>query len=287
MTTTKSTPRSRIGITILMLFFLTTPHATLASDKPLPAINGTLYVGGTGASIGILKILTEAYEQHYPSVKTVVFPSLGSGGGIKALEADKLTVSFSSRALKDEERERGLNATFMLRTPLVMAAHPHIDRETITVEQIASMLSGDVTTWDDGTLVRPVLRPLKDADTRILMGLDDRVHDAMLAAHERIGKNVAATDSHAADELESIEGALGVTSLVLVRAENRRINVLSLEGVSPTLENLESGQYPIEKTIYAVTRPNSSELADSFLAFLKSDKARELILANGGLPGDR
>ncbi len=73
----------------------------------------------------------------------------------------------------------------------------------------------------------------------------------------------------------------------IVRAENRRINVLSLDGVSPTLENLKSGQYPIEKIIYAVTRPNSSELAHSFLAFLKSDEARALILANGGLPGDR
>ncbi len=287
MTAAPSTSLFRICITIVMFLFLTTTHTALASGQPSSAISGTLYVGGTGASIGILKILTKAYEQHYPSVETVVYPSLGSGGGIKALEADKLTVSFSSRELDEAERERGLIATHIMRTPLVMATHPMVAAGAITSDQIARLLSGETTHWEDGTLVRPVLRPLKDADTQILMDQSDEIRQAIHTAHERTGKNVAATDSHAADELESIDGAFGITSLVLVRAENRRINVLALDGVEPTLENLSSGKYPIAKTIYAITKPNNSDLAQSFLTFLQTDEAQGLIVEYGGIPGDR
>ena len=274
------------GFTIAMLLFFAPGLNASSSERTPQAVKGNLYVGGTGAATGILKILAKAYDGQHPLVKTVVYPSLGSGGGIKALVADKLTVSFSSRELKDEELQRGLIATRLFRTPLVIATHPAIEISSITSDQVADILSGEMTRWGNGALARPVLRPLKDSDTQILMHMSDDLRQAMLTAHKRTGKNVAATDSDAADDLESIKGAIGVTSLILVRAENRDINILSLDGVAPTLDNLNSGKYPIGKTIYAIEKPTHSPLARSFLAYLQTDEARAIIVKHGGIVGD-
>ena len=284
MTTDLSRHLASILLAIGLLVFNSNVHADSTGQPSTPQA-GSLYVGGTGASIGILKILTKAYEQRYPAVKTTVYPSLGSGGGINALEADKLTVSFSSRKLKESELAQGLQAHEFLRTPLVFATHPEVEANSITFAQVADMLSGKVTNWPDGTLIRPVLRPMKDTDTVTLMNINDGLHQATLIAHDRTGKNVAATDSDAADEIEKIEGAFGLTTLLMVQAENRRINVVDLDGVAPTLGNLTSGLYPIEKSIYAITKPDSSALAISFVEYLNTEEAKQLIAQNGGLPG--
>lgn len=274
------------GLTIVMLLSFASGLNASSTERAPPAAKGSLYVGGTGAATGILKILVKAYERHHPLVKTVVYPSLGSGGGVKALVADKLTVSFSSRELKEEELQRGLIATRLFRTPLVIATHPAIEISAITSDQVANILSGEMTHWGNGALARPVLRPLKDADTQILMDMSDNLRQAMPTAHKRTGKNVAATDSDAADDLASIKGAIGVTSLILLRAENRRINILRLDGVAPTLKNLNSGKYPIGKTIYAIEKPTNSALANSFLTYLQTDEARAIIVKYGGIVGD-
>lgn len=270
----------------LILSFSTSLHADDAEQSAQP-LSGTLYVGGTGASVGILKLLTNAYKGQHPGVSTVVYPSLGTGGGISALEAGKLTVSFSSRELKESERNRGLRASRILRTPFIFATHSAIDITNLTLSQIAAILSGKVTEWPDGTLIRPVLRPIEDTDTQILMNISEDLRNGVLNAHSRIGKNVAATDSEAADELESIKGSFGMTTLLLVKSESRNINILELDGVMPNLATIQSGDYPFEKSLYAVTTQDSSALANSFVAYLNTDEARELIREHGGLPGKR
>lgn len=275
------------GLTIAILLSFASVLNASTSEQVSSAVKGSLYMGGTGSSIGILSILAKAYEDHHPLVKTVVYPSFGSGGGVKALVADRLAVAFTSRELRGEELEHGLIATRIFETPLVMVTHPAIEISSITSDQIAKIFSGEMTHWGSGTLTRPVLRPLTDADTQVLMDMSDNIREAVHAAHKRTGKNVAATDSDAADDLEYIEGAFGITSLILRQAENRRINILSLDGVAPTLKNLRSGKYPISKTIYAIEKPKSSALARSFLNYLQTDEATDIIAKYGGIVGDR
>ena len=60
----------------------------------LPASAETLLIGGTGSSEPLVKLLFEELKKQSPDLTlNVVSPSLGSGGGIKALSVGKIDLA--------------------------------------------------------------------------------------------------------------------------------------------------------------------------------------------------
>lgn len=57
----------------------------------------TLRIGETGAALGGMEILGQAFEKQHPGTSVEVLPSLGSSGGIKALLAGAVDLSAGSR----------------------------------------------------------------------------------------------------------------------------------------------------------------------------------------------
>jgi ABC-type phosphate transport system substrate-binding protein len=55
-------------------------------------------IGGTGGALATMQQLADAYVQQHPGVRITVLPSLGSGGGIKALRLDGVEPSAQSIA---------------------------------------------------------------------------------------------------------------------------------------------------------------------------------------------
>jgi phosphate transport system substrate-binding protein len=99
-----------------------------------------------------------------------------------------------------------------------------------------------------------VLRPESDSDSKFLKALNPAMADAVALAQARPGAHVATTDADATEALERIAGSLGVSTLGLVRAEGRKLQVLALDGVMPGVDTLLNQRYPYGKTIYIVTR---------------------------------
>ena len=95
----------------LSFALITTTVLFLASYAYADDANTELVIGGTGTALGGMQLLAKAFSEDHPEIKTVVLPSLGSGGGIKALGAGKIDLSLSARPLKDKESATGLTAT--------------------------------------------------------------------------------------------------------------------------------------------------------------------------------
>ena len=81
---------------------------------------------------------------------------------------------------------------------------------------------------------------------------------------------VASTDQDAADEAERLPGSLAANTLALVLSEKRPLNVLALDGVTPSVKALVQGQYPHFKSLFIVTRPDAAASVNRFIAFVKS-----------------
>jgi len=59
-----------------------------------------LLIGGTGAALGTIQAIAKAYQKEN-SVSTIkVLPSLGSGGGIRALSNNKIDIAIIGRPMK-------------------------------------------------------------------------------------------------------------------------------------------------------------------------------------------
>lgn len=256
----------------------------LAAGLPAgPAAAERLRTGGTGSALGTMRLLAEAYRKKEPSFELQVVPSLGSGGGIKAAVAGALDFAVVSRALKPEEAA-GMTAVEYGRTPFVVVTNKAGVAELSTA-QLADILAGRVTQWNDGTPIRLVLRPVSDHDNTLLAGFSPQMKQAVDAAHARPGMVVGVTDQDSADEAERLPGSIGTSSLALLLAEGRRLQPVALDGVKPTLQALAQGRYPHVKPMYIVTRDKPTGSVRRFVDFVLSAEGREVLARVGHVTG--
>jgi phosphate transport system substrate-binding protein len=81
----------------------------LAVPSPAAAQEQSLKIGGTGTTLGTMRLLGAAFEKANPGVSVTVLSSLGSTGGIKAATAGAIEIGVSARPLSEAERQ-GANA---------------------------------------------------------------------------------------------------------------------------------------------------------------------------------
>ena len=268
-----------IGATLLVALAGWSPSAVAG-----PA---TLRIGGTGGALGGMQLLADAFMRSHPDVEIQILPSLGSGGGIRALRAGAIDIALSSRPRKQKERSRSDEEIIEVeyaRTPFVFVTRPEIDVNNITSSEVAATYAGQIAAWPNGQARRLILRPLSESDTRILRSLSEEVDRAVEVASARPGMIVAVNDQENADALEAARGTFGTMTLGQLHAEGRRLKALDLDGVAPTLESLATGTYPMSKRFYLIADPARSSLAAELVTFMRSPAAAEILTASGHLP---
>ena len=248
-----------------------------------PAKAQTLNIGGTGAALGSIRVIADAFEEANPGVKINIPKSIGSGGGIKAVIAGAFDIGLSSRPVKPEERAAGVTAAMYARTPFVLVTSRTEEETTMTTSELFLIYSGVRETWPDGESIRLVLRPQSDSDWDVLAGLSPDFENSLIEAINRRGLPVAFTDQDAMAMIETLPGGLGTASLGAVISENRALRPLTIDGVAPTLDNIADGSYPMEKSLYLVTRPPRNELTERFIAFIRSEEGARILTDTGNL----
>jgi phosphate transport system substrate-binding protein len=256
----------------LALAAMLIPTASLAQD---------FRIGGTGGALATMQMLADDYRRIEPEVKITVMPSLGSGGGIKALLAGAIQIAVSSRELKPSETSQGAHGDLLGRTPFVFAVSPAARIDAITVKDLVEIYSGRTMHWPDGTRIHLVLRPVGDSDSDMVKGISPEVRQAKLLAESRRGMLFAVTDQEAAENLEKISGAFGSSTLAQIVTEKRAIKPLRFNGVEPNAETVADGSYPYFKPLFIVTGPKTPAAAQRFAAFMRSAAGRKILAQSG------
>lgn len=243
-----------------------------------------LRIGGTGSALGGIQRVADVFRSRHPDIDLVILPSLGSGGGIKALIADRLEICVSARPATAAERAAGLVEHEYARTPLVFATRSDSAADSVALQQIVNIYRGDTNTWPDGGRLRLVMRPAAETDTAFLRTLSPEMDKAIEIAIHREDLFVAINDQDNAKALEDIRGSLGVISLGQMRSEKRALKLLALDGTMATIDALSDGTYPHAKRLYAVVGPRPPPAAAAFLTFLFSAEGGRLLTEAGYLP---
>lgn len=246
----------------------------------------TLKIGGTGGAYGGMKALAQAFQNQEPQVRVVFIPTLGSTGGIKAVLAGAIDVALSTRPLTSEETQRGAVEQLYARTPFVFATpyRQGAAAARFTLNDLAEIYAGTITTWPDGSPLRLVVRPKYDYDSVLLKRMSPGMAAAVSQAETRPGLRIAVTDSDNANILPDFPGGFGSISLAQIVAEKLPLHPLSVAGVAPTLENLKNGTYPYSKSFSLVIVSNPKPEVRKFLEFVFSSQGREVLKQTGHLP---
>jgi phosphate transport system substrate-binding protein len=263
---------SRIGLALLVWLGAVFCGSAFAEE---------IKIGGTGNALGTMRVMGEAFKVKYPDIKVTVLSSIGTSGAIKGVPRGNVDVGVSSRPLTEEESNTGLVATEYARTLTVFTVSSKSRVAAVTYADVAKIYNGTLAKWPDGSPIRPVLRQPGDDNTKQIKSLSPEIETALLAAEKREGLAFAVIDQEAADKIESIPGAIGVSTLALMKSEGRALRPLSLNGIEPTEKNGRSGAYPLIKHFYFITKKDPDPSVQKFVAFANSPAGQAVLAKNG------
>lgn len=211
-------------------------------------------------------------------------------------KADMIFAAAPSEEQRQYARERGVELEFMPigREAFVFFVNAKNPLKSITVEQIQDIYSGKITRWEElgirglgkiKAFQREAGSGSQSAMERLMQG-----KTLIEAPQEDVVTGMGGIINMTAD-YKNFKNALGFSfrfySTEMVK--NNQIHLLSLNGVSPTLENIENGTYPIASEFYAVTRSDASQNTRRLLAWVTGEQAQRIIEETGytpiGIPG--
>ncbi len=240
-----------------------------------------LRISGSGTALPLLQVLTEAYDGE--DVEFVYLPGLHSGGGIRGVANGDLEIGCVSRELSTEEADIGLDYTKLSDDGLVVAVHPSVTIDHLTSEQVRGIYSGVYDNWSD--LGGP------DLDIVVLDRNEDESAKIILREY-LLGDDLVVTsqavnlfyESDMVDGVRQTPGAIGYFSLGYGISEKIPVTYVALDGVSPGVGTIESGDYPMIRPLGVVCDQGADEEARLFLDWATGDEARTIMVAQGFAP---
>jgi phosphate transport system substrate-binding protein len=252
------------------------PAVSLAAGEP----ERPFRIGGAGAAIGTMNSALAALALRGQEVPTRVVSHLGTVGSLRAVEQGALDMALISRPLQVDERMRGLLAWEYGRTPFALATSVS-GVSGLTRARLAEMIEDPRATWPDGTPVRLVLRPKSDGDYVLLASMGPLVELALERANARAGMVIAITDQEAVDAVVRLRGGLSAFGLSLLRSGPQNLVPLALDGVAPTVANVENASYRIVNRMHVATLGAPTGMALELVRFLQSPDGLSLLAQLG------
>jgi phosphate transport system substrate-binding protein len=205
----------------------------------------------------------------------------GSGVGIKNVAEGNSDVAMASRHVKDSEKEAYPNEEFVeilvaydAVCIAVSAAVYDAGVTDLSQEDVQAIYNGDITNWADlggddekiYVLGREVGSGTRDTFNEMVMGSAEAETPGVTTNH---GSN--AEIKTAITRSDKAIGYLGLNYVL-----DGDLVAIAFEGVSPSVETIKDGSYPLARDLIMVTYGEPSEDASAFLDFVTGDHGQAI-----------
>lgn len=246
------------------------------------ALAETLRLAGTGGAMAMVQQIAAGFAED-TGVKIKVVPGLGSKGGIRATADGAIDLAVSARQLEPDETSLGLTTMPMARTALVFVTS-HRSPNSVNSAELTEIFKATNPKWADGSPMNLILRARFDGDSMLLKLRFTGMEEALDAARQRPELPITATDQDNATLAERLPGSFVQAGLSQIVTEKRNLRFVPIDGVEPSLETLESGEYSHKKDFHIVFSAKTKAVAERLLEFTRSEKGRRILRQTGNLP---
>ena len=171
----------------------------------------------------------------------------------------------------------------------VFFVHKDNPIDNLTTEQIKGIYSGEITNWkqlggknepisayqrNEGSGSQSMLIRFMDG-TPIMEPDTEKINDLMSGIIEQVA------------DYRNKNGSIGFSFRYYMEGiiKNPDVKLLSVDGVAPTVENIQSGAYPITASLYAVTwKGNNNRNVERLLNWILSEEGQALVEKTGYVP---
>ncbi|MFQ6112046.1 MAG: substrate-binding domain-containing protein, partial [Nitrospinota bacterium] len=231
----------------------------------------------------LMRVLAAEFQKANPGITVAFLPSSHSAGGVRgALEGD-FDIGLLSRELLSSEKGLGLQYFHLAQDALVFATRPDLNIRNLSREELLNIYSGGITNWrevggPDAQIVlldRPEHTSPKIALRRQFFGKSFRFSPAAMALERPTQMNHA---------LVRMKSSIGYASLAEIISENLNVNILSVDGVLPTFENLKNNTYRLSRPFGLVIKERPRREVMKFINFIYGEGGSRIIESQAYLP---
>ena len=228
----------------------------------------------------------EVEQQVYCGTTSYAYRNIIKGG------CDIIFVAGPSKEQEEYAKEQGVELVYtpIGREAFVFFVNPENPIQGLTLEQIRGVYSGEITQWtelgvpdlgkilpfqrSEGSGSQTALERFVMGDTPLMPAEKETVMTGMLDIVERVSS------------YKNHPNAIGYSFRFYCTGLMRDFDVklLKIEGVAPTVENIESGSYPLAAYVYAGTRSDADENTLRRLDWSLSPQGQELVEKSGYTP---
>lgn len=240
---------------------------------------GTVSTDGSTSMEKVIGALGEAFEEANKGISFTYNPT-GSGSGIEAVTAGRCDIGLSSRALKDDEKSKGLKETTLALDGIAIIVNPQNSVSNLSLDDITKIYTGEVTNWkdvggSDGEIVligREASSGTRDGFESITKTKDKCQYRQELTS---TGDVITAVSQN--------PNAIGYASLASVKES---VKAVSVDNVTPSEETVKDGSYVVQRPFVLVTKENEklSDSAQKFFDYITSSDAANIISEAGAVP---
>lgn len=271
---------------VLLSSTLLLAAVTLAGCAPASApvatpqageLSGTVNEAGSSSVQPLAELMATAFTAKYPKV-TVNISGGGSSAGVKAIAAGTVDIGAASRDIKITEPD--VIPVCIARDGVAIVVNEANSLTGVTIEQVAKIYAGEITNWKDvggNDAIITVVSREEGSGTREVF--EEYVTGAF---KKKIKADALFFDSNGAirNKVASDKNAVGYVSFGYVAG----LKTLMVNDVAPTIENAQSGKYPIVRRLYFLTKSVPSGIVKEFIDFCRGPEGQKIALDEGYIP---
>lgn len=251
---------------------------------------------GSDTIVNLALAWAEAYQSVQPEIRISVTGG-GSGTGIAALINGTVDIANASRQIKNEERENaeanGITPVefIVARDAIAIIVHPENPVNQLTIDQISSIYSGEISNWSEvGGEDRPIVRLSRETNS----GTHVYFLENVLRKGEKDNKTLFSMDTLLLPSSEGISveirqnpNAIGYDGLGYVTEDLKMIAVSQRSSgpfILPSAKSVNDRQYPIARDLYMYTAGEPEGKILEYLEWILSPEAQEIVTELGFVP---
>lgn len=241
----------------------------------------TVATDGSTSMEKVIGFLSEAYMEEHGDIKVTYNPT-GSSSGIQAVAEGRCDIGLASRDLKEEETA-DLQGTVVAIDGIGIIVHPDNPVTDLTIKQIGMIYTGKITNWKEvGGSDAPIVCIGREAASGTRDGFEE-VTDTKDKC--QYSQELTSTG----DVVQTVSGNPNTIGYASVASVNDTVKMVSVEGVTPTAETIQDGEYKVQRNFVLVTKKDTplSEAAQAFFDFATSQQVDSLVTEAGAVPVKR
>jgi len=244
--------------------------------------------------------LAQAWAEKYMGEKPGAFVAVtggGSGTGLSSLISGTCDIAMSSRNIKEKEialaQKKGINPNEIkvALDGLAVVVNPQNSIDKLTLDQLAAIFTGKVVNWKElGGKDEKIVILSREVNSGTHVYFKEHVlrkNDPSSQEEFAPSALMLSSSQAIADEVAGNSAAIGYYGMGYISPKQRPVAIAKSdkdEYVSPSIENVLAGKYPISRPLFVYTNGTPSGLVGAFVEFALSPEGQGIVRTTDFVP---